>query len=134
MLTNWTKPLYNPIVNSTGRDPSAAWRVGQSGEWRIRDQEGMEYSARSDAAVAAGQWYTVGRINSTAAVPNPAFTPGECPSVYPLPGPTPGFEAEYAAIASAGGGLPTTVMKVSNDLARRGPGREPSRAVPRGLL
>ena len=37
---------------------------------------------------------------------------GECPSLYPLPPATPGFEAEYAA-AVASNALPTHVHKTS---------------------
>lgn len=113
LLAKWTKPDYNPIVNSTARDPSAAWRTPH-GEWRLRTQDGGEYAAGSDADVAAGRWYTVGRINDTAYAPNPSFDVGECPSLFPLPPATPGFKREYAA-ARAGGGLPTHVMKFSDE-------------------
>ena len=35
LLTNWSKPSYNPIVENTQRDPSSPWRM-PSGEWRLR--------------------------------------------------------------------------------------------------
>ena len=34
LLTNWSKPSYNPIVNNTQRDPSTAWQTA-AGEWRL---------------------------------------------------------------------------------------------------
>lgn len=34
MLTNWSKPAYNPIVEATERDPSTAWQT-PAGEWRL---------------------------------------------------------------------------------------------------
>ena len=34
LLKNWSKPEYNPIVNSTGDDPSTAWKTPY-GEWRF---------------------------------------------------------------------------------------------------
>ena len=35
LLTNWSKPSYNPIVEGTQRDPSSPWKMA-SGEWRLR--------------------------------------------------------------------------------------------------
>lgn len=35
LLTNWTKPSYNPIMENTQRDPSTPWKE-PSGEWRLR--------------------------------------------------------------------------------------------------
>ena len=35
LLENWTKPSYNPIIESTQRDPSTPWKE-PSGEWRLR--------------------------------------------------------------------------------------------------
>jgi len=103
LLTNWTKPSYNPIIESTQRDPSTPWQT-PSGEWRLRTYDSMVYGAASAADVLAGKWYTIGKSGD--------FRQCECPSVYPLPAPTPGTEAAYAA-AKAAGALPDTVHKTS---------------------
>ena len=47
-----------------------------------------------------GQWKDLGV--------NKDFRGCECPSFYPLPEPTPGFEAEYETLRT-GAGLPTNV-------------------------
>lgn len=103
LLTNWSKPAYNPIVNATQRDPSTPWKTA-SGEWRLRTFDSKFYGAASDADLLAGKWYFIGS--------NKNFSRDECPSFYPLPGPSPGFEAQYAT-AKAAGELPTHVHKVS---------------------
>jgi hypothetical protein len=54
--------------------------------------------------VLKGQWKDLGV--------NKDFRGCECPSVYPLPEASPGFEAEYGS-ARASGALPTTVHKTS---------------------
>lgn len=102
LLTNWSKPSYNPIMENTQRDPSTPWKL-PSGEWRLRSYDGM-YGTASDADLLAGKWYKIG--------PSKDFRTCECPSFYPLPGPTPGFETHYAAAAKAGA-LPTHVHKTS---------------------
>ena len=51
-----------------------------------------------------GLWYEIGTSKD--------FRTCECPSVYPLPAASPGFEAAYDA-ARAAGALPTTVHKTS---------------------
>ncbi len=103
LLTNWTKPSYNPIVEGAMRDPSTPWRTPYS-EWRMRTFDSSVYASPSDADLLAGRWSDLGK--------NGAFRQCECPSFYPLPPPTPGFEAAYAAAAS-GSGLPTHVHKTS---------------------
>ena len=45
LLTNWTKPAYNPIVENTQRDPSTAWQTA-SGEWRLTNYEGKIFSSK----------------------------------------------------------------------------------------
>lgn len=52
-----------------------------------------------------GQWKDLGV--------NKDFRGCECPSFYPLPEPTTGFEAEYYAMDRTGAGLPTNVHKTS---------------------
>ena len=54
--------------------------------------------------MVAGKWYTIGKSQ--------ALRECECPSLFPLPAATPGFEAEYAA-AAADAALPTHVHKTS---------------------
>ena len=100
------------------------------------------YGAASDADMLKGLWYEIGTskdfrtptrrstpsTRSTPFAPHPATAPCmrrpplppprlgagtcECPSVYPLPAASPGFEAAYDA-ARAAGALPTTVHKTS---------------------
>jgi len=103
LLINWTKPSHNPIMENTQRDPSSPWKT-PSGEWRLRTYDSKVYAASSDADVLAGNWYEVGS--------NPDFRTCECPSLYPLPAPTPGFEKKYFAALSSGS-LPTHVHKTS---------------------
>jgi sucrose-6-phosphate hydrolase SacC (GH32 family) len=104
LLVNWTKPSYNPIMENTQRDPSSPWKT-PSGEWRLRTYDSKVYAASSDADVMAGKWYEVGANPSS-------FRGCECPSFYPLPESTPGFEAAYTAAQKAGS-LPTHVHKTS---------------------
>eukprot|EP00935_MAST-01C_sp_MAST-1C-sp1_P001660 g1660.t1 len=103
LLTNWSKAPFNPILENTERDPSSPWKT-PSGEWRLRTVDSKVYGSASDADVIAGKWYEIGV--------SPDFRPCECPSVYPLPAATPGFEAAYAAAAQEGA-LPTHVHKTS---------------------
>jgi hypothetical protein len=103
LLVNWTKPSYNPIMENTQRDPSSPWKT-PFGTWRLRTFDQHVYEAASDQAVLKGQWKDLGV--------NKDFRGCECPSFYPLPGPTPGFEAEYEAMHS-NGSLPTNVHKTS---------------------
>eukprot|EP00041_Stephanoeca_diplocostata_P021593 m.504556 g.504556 ORF g.504556 m.504556 type:complete len:649 (+) comp21862_c0_seq7:117-2063(+) len=103
LLINWTKPSFNPIVQNTQRDPSSAWKT-PSGEWRFRTFDSMIYGAASDEDFLAGKFYTIGK--------NPDFRQCECPSVYPLPAASAGFEEAYTH-AQATGELPTTVHKTS---------------------
>ena len=103
LLTNWTKPSYNPILENTQRDPSTPWKT-PAGEWRMRTFDSMVYGAASDQDLLNGHWYEIG-VNTD-------FESCECPSFYELPGPTAGFEAAYHAAAQAGM-LPTHVHKVS---------------------
>jgi sucrose-6-phosphate hydrolase SacC (GH32 family) len=110
LLTNWTKPNYNPIVENATRDPSSPWKT-PLGSWRVTDLDSSVFEAASDAAVLAGQWKNLGQ--------NKDFRSGgnwyaECPSFYPLPAATPGTEAAYQE-AQALGGLPTHVRKTSCD-------------------
>ncbi|KAJ8612523.1 hypothetical protein CTAYLR_003732 [Chrysophaeum taylorii] len=98
LLTNWTKPSYNPIYNNTQRDPSTPWKT-DAGEWRLRTYDSTIYAATDDAALLAGDWYEVGVLEDLRTC--------ECPSLYPLPPLTPGF--------GASGRLPSWVHKTSCD-------------------
>ena len=129
LLTNWTKPSYNPIIASSERDPANPWRDAATGEWRTITFDGKVYSSASDATVRAGEWQLIG--------PSKYFNPGlqgsgptlsgglECPSVYPLPGPTPGFEKEYDAGKAT---FPTHVHKKGDGCS--GPGQAGSKGGP----
>jgi sucrose-6-phosphate hydrolase SacC (GH32 family) len=103
LLVNWTKPSYNPIMENTERDPSSPWKT-PFGTWRLRTFNQHVYEAESDAAVLKGQWNDLG-VNTD-------FRGCECPSFYPLPAATPGFEEEYEALRDSAG-LPTNVHKTS---------------------
>ena len=123
LLTNWTKPSYNPVVENATRDPSSPWKT-PSGSWRVTDLDTSVFEAASDAAVLAGQWKKLGRNKGFRFGPftycygngtckgNQFNSGAECPSFYPLPAATPGTEAAYQE-AQAGGGLPTHVHKTS---------------------
>jgi len=101
LLVNWTKPSYNPIMENTQRDPSSPWKT-PSGEWRLRTYDSNVYASASDADFLAGKWYKIGE--------NKDFRQCECPSFYPLPAASPGFEAEYEAAKDS---LPSHVHKTS---------------------
>lgn len=103
LLTNWTKPSYNPIMENTQRDPSTPWKT-PSGEWRLRTYDSKVYGSASDADLLAGTWYEIG-VSSD-------FRTCECPSFYPLPAATPGFEKSYEE-RKANNDLPTHVHKTS---------------------
>lgn len=110
LMTNLSKPAYNPIFNGVGivkgqGDTSSAWRTTH-GEWRFRVANQTVYGAASSAAVKLGQWYVIGK--------NEDFPLGSCPSFFPLPASTRGFEfeSEYRRL-SAMGKLPTHVAKIN---------------------
>ena len=63
------------------------------------------YGTASDADLLLGKWYEIGTSRD--------LRKCECPSFYPLPAATPGFEVAYAAAAAAGAALPTHVHKTS---------------------
>lgn len=72
LLTNWSKPDYNPIVNNTQRDPSTAW-LTSAGEWRFTNYEGKIYSSMDFV-----HWDV-----SNGGVP--LFPDAECPDFFPRP-------------------------------------------------
>ena len=86
LQTNWTKTAWfkgtnasNPIVNSTGRDPSSAWKTA-SGEWQLTTFDTVIYGSMDFRT-----WYKVGHQDG--------FPSGECPSFFELPAATPGARA-----------------------------------------
>lgn len=103
LLTNWTKPSYNPIVENSQRDPSSPWKT-PSGEWRLRTYNAHVYGAANDADLMHGKWYDLGVSKD--------FRQCECPSFYPLPAASKGFEDVYEEGMRAGT-LPTHVHKTS---------------------
>ena len=107
LLTNWTKPSYNPIMENTQRDPSTPWQT-PTGEWRLRTYDSRIYGAANASEILHGRWYEIGKSESLRTC--------ECPSFYPLPPPTAGRESETAyaaAMATGGSALPTHVHKTS---------------------
>ena len=105
LLTNWTKPSYNPIwpaINHSG-DPSTPWQTS-SGEWRIRTSDTV-LGAASGSKLLSGEWYEIGQYEG--------FVDSNCPSLFPLPPPTPGTQAAFAAARRSRGPLPTHVQKTS---------------------
>lgn len=75
LLRNWTKPPYNPIMNSTQRDPSSPWQT-PSGEWRITTYNSKIYGTASTEDFLKGRWYEIGTLE--------ALETCECPSLYPI--------------------------------------------------
>jgi hypothetical protein len=105
LLTNWSKPRYNPIwpaINHSG-DPSSPWQT-RSGEWRLRTSDTV-LGAASTAQLLAGVWYEIG--------PHEGFVDSNCPSFFPLPPATPGTEDSYAASRLRDPPPPTHVQKTS---------------------
>jgi sucrose-6-phosphate hydrolase SacC (GH32 family) len=99
LLENWTKPEWNPIVNGSAKDPSAAWKIsGGNTEWRFSDNAGTIFSSEDGFK----HWRSVGVLGG---VPE-----GDCPSLFRLPAPTPG-----AGPAPAGAEQPTHVHITSGN-------------------
>ncbi len=87
LLTNWTKPSYNPLVNGTGDDPSTAWKT-PDGEWRLIGNQGGGSGAPIYGSKDFKSWYKIG------------FTTlklGDCPTFFPLPSLTPGSSDNLTA-------------------------------------
>jgi len=82
----------NPIVENTQRDPTSPWKTSY-GEWRLRTYDQKIYGSASDEDLIAGKWYEIGT--------NSDLRECECPSLYPLPPASPGFEAEYVGFQHA---------------------------------
>ena len=72
LLTNWSKPAFNPIVNNTQRDPSSAWQTA-AGEWRLTNFEGKIYSSMDFVTWAAADGGAE------------LFAQAECPDFFPVP-------------------------------------------------
>ena len=114
-LTNWTKPPYNPLINGSAGDPSAAWQT-KYGEWRFIGTATHEPTVPGVVQNASAPIYAAHRFEGPWAMVGlqPGFHAGEMPTLFPLP-------PLYPGTAKAPGELlPTHVRK-------RGPG---SRADP----
>jgi sucrose-6-phosphate hydrolase SacC (GH32 family) len=103
LLENWSKPEYNPIVNGSSKDPSAAWQItsattGSPVEWRFSDNTGQIFSSVDGFQ----HWRSVGVLRG---IPE-----GDCPSLFGLPAPTPG-----TLPAPAGADQPTHVHVTSGN-------------------
>lgn len=106
LYTNWTKkgmingkPFINPVVNSTGDDPSTAWKT-KDGEWRLIGNQACQPEGGNPiyGSMDFVSWYKIGCTTLMA---------GDCPTFFPLPALTPGSE-HYVA---SHGPLPTHVHK-----------------------
>lgn len=117
LLTNWTKPSYNPIVESTERDPSTAWQTA-SGEWRLTNYEGKIFSSLDFV-----HW----------ARPADGLTPfpvAECPDFFTVPPtctgngcgdpPPPGFNPTHVHKHSDGGDWYTFGVFEEGDIGTSG--------------
>jgi len=94
LLVSWVKRA--PIVNSSQRDPTTAWRTA-GGEWRFTNYDGDVFASADFSA-----WRVAGHL----------FPAGECPDVYPLP-PLCAGEGCAGPPPAPLGGLPTHVHKLS---------------------
>lgn len=97
LLTNWTKPSYNPIVNNTQRDPSSAWRTA-AGEWRMTTFEGKVYGSTDF------ETWTVADGGQR------LWNQAECPDFFALPP-----MCEGNGCNASGAALPTHVHKESSN-------------------
>ena len=87
------------MVNNTGRDPSGAWQTIDGKEWRTVTFDGQVFSS-SDGFKS---W-------QAAVGPKPGFPGGECPSLFPLPGPARPFNTD-----AGGGGSSNTIRSSGSD-------------------
>ena len=74
LLVNWTKPGNNPIVNGSGKDPSAApaWQTADRKEWRFSTNAATIFTSTDFRS-----WKPAGKLAS--------LPEGDCPSLLPLP-------------------------------------------------
>jgi len=107
LYTEWTKEgqiqgkaFENPVLNSTGDDPSTAWQTSE-GEWRIIGNQpcAPEGGNALYGSMDFVSWYKIGCTTLMA---------GDCPTFFPLPSLTPGSE-HY--VASHGAPMPDHVHK-----------------------
>ena len=84
LYTEWTKsgdiggkPYANPVINSTGDDPSTAWRTAD-GEWRIIGNQGCAPEGGNPlyGSMDFVSWYKIGCTTMMA---------GDCPTFFKLP-------------------------------------------------
>jgi hypothetical protein len=99
LLTNWSKPSYNPIVNNTQRDPSTAWQTA-AGEWRLTNYEGKIFSSLD--------FVTWAEADGGAQL----WVDAECPDFFPRPRNCDGNGCDGPL--PPGAVLPTHVHKESN--------------------
>jgi hypothetical protein len=109
LYVEWTKEgdiggkkYANPVVNSTGDDPSTAWKT-KDGEWRIIGNQKCtpENGNPMYGSIDFISWYKIGCTTMMA---------GDCPSFFPLPGLTPG-SAHYVKKHLKDGPMPDHVHK-----------------------
>eukprot|EP01013_Petalomonas_cantuscygni_P000695 TRINITY_DN10701_c0_g1_i1.p1 TRINITY_DN10701_c0_g1~~TRINITY_DN10701_c0_g1_i1.p1 ORF type:complete len:551 (-),score=59.77 TRINITY_DN10701_c0_g1_i1:481-2133(-) len=98
----WTKSPQNPLVENTQRDPSTAWWVSDgsnAGKWRFTTFDAEIYESSDFIS-----WRRVGASN---------FSRGECPSFFPRPPLTPGWNSGRNSTGAPMPPLPTHVHKFS---------------------
>jgi len=109
LYTEWSKegsvdgkPFSNPVLNSTGDDPSTAWQT-EHGEWRMIGNQGCAPQGGNPiyGSMDFVEWYKVGCTTLMA---------GDCPTFFPLPSLTPGSE-HYVDIHLRDAPLPDHVHK-----------------------
>jgi len=79
LLTNWSKPNYNPILNGTGDDPTTAWRT-EAGEWRMTRKDGKVFSSRDFV-----HWAQSACVGDHCGPQGAFFNDSECSDFFPLP-------------------------------------------------
>ena len=80
LLTRWTKPAYNPVLNASGDDPTTAW-LSPGGEYRMTRKDGKVFYSRDFI-----QWSQASCTDASQCGPGGQFfNTSECGDFHPLP-------------------------------------------------
>lgn len=80
LLTNWSKPAYNPVVNGSGDDPTTAWRTA-AGEWRMSRKDGKIFYSDDFK-----KWQQAACVDVARCLPGGVFfNVSECSDFFPMP-------------------------------------------------
>jgi sucrose-6-phosphate hydrolase SacC (GH32 family) len=105
LLTNWSKPSYNPILNASGDDPTTAWRTA-SGEWRMTRKDGRVFWSTDFV-----RWHPAACAQPGGCGPNgELFSQSECGDFFELP---PACATDPGCTVGGPSPAPTHVRKVS---------------------